>query len=174
MARVTAEQWVEARARREAGESISDVAKFLGVDRALVSRRAKVEKWSDGADLDEVLRRKVTEKVTGVVTASDPKKRDEALDAAAALRADVEIRHQVEWVKHKSLLDLAIGTKDFETAKLAKITAETLKIRQEGERKAWRLDVAAPLAAPPQGASVVITLPPEEYERRARQLVAEV
>jgi hypothetical protein len=26
---------------------------------------------------------------------------------------------------------------DFDAAKLAKITAETIKIRQEGERKAW-------------------------------------
>lgn len=49
-------------------------------------------------------------------------------------------RHRDEWEEHKEIVDTAIGTKDFETAKLAKITAETLKIRQEAERKAWGID----------------------------------
>jgi len=153
MARVSSEQWTEARARREAGESITDVAKWLGVDRALVSRRAKAESWSNGEDVEETIRRKVTEKVTGIVTACDPKKKAEALDAAASRRADVEIRHQIEWEEHKSLVDQAIAAQDFDAAKLAKITAETLKIRQEGERKAWRLDTTA---IPQQQTSSVI------------------
>ena len=174
MAKITKEQWQEARAKRESGESITDVAKWLGVDRALVSRRAKAEKWNDGADLEEVIRRKVTEKVTGIVTAHDPKKVAEAVDLAAQRRADVEIRHQTEWEEHLTLVDTAIGKKDFEIAKLAKITAETLKIRQEGERKAWRLDSQPPAPPAPSNSVVVNTLTAEEYERRAKQLIQEI
>ena len=37
----------------------------------------------------------------------------------------------------RALVTTAIEKNDFDKAKLAKITAETLKIRQEAERKAW-------------------------------------
>lgn len=79
-------------------------------------------------------------KVAGVVAGCNPKKKAEAIDAEATRRADVVQRHRDEWDEHKGIVDTAIGTKDFETAKLAKITAETLKIRQEAERKAWAID----------------------------------
>ncbi|OYV47735.1 MAG: hypothetical protein B7X10_04145, partial [Burkholderiales bacterium 21-58-4] len=95
-------------------------------------------------DVEPVLQRKVAEKVAGIVAGCNPEKKAQALDAAAQRRADVEIRHQTEWDEHKDLIDKALANKDFETAKLAKITAETLKIRQEAERKAWRIDVAQP------------------------------
>ena len=48
------------------------------------------------------------------------------------------MRHiRLEWDRHQSLIDEALGDGDFEKAKLAKITAETIKIRQECERKVW-------------------------------------
>ena len=46
-------------------------------------------------------------------------------------------RHQREWDRHQALIDEALSEGSFDKAKLAKITAETIKIRQEGERKAW-------------------------------------
>lgn len=142
MARTTADQWAEARAKREAGMSLSDVAKWLGVDRALVSRKATKEQWGDGSDLEEVIHRKVTEKVTGIVTPHDPKRLAEAIDAEAQKRVSVIERHKAEWDDHKGLMSSAVAERDFETAKLAKITAETIAIRQAGERKAWGLDTA--------------------------------
>ena len=147
MARVTKDQWQEARARREAGSSITDVAAWLGVDRAHVSRRAKAEEWGDGSDVEATIRQKVTEKVTRVVTAHDPKKKAEAVEAEAQRRAAVQLRHRDEWDGHIPLLQDAISQKDFDAAKVAKITAETIAIRQAGERKAWGLD--AEPAAPP-------------------------
>ena len=58
------------------------------------------------------------------------------LDAAEA-KAAVITRHQREWDRHQSIMDEALSEGSFDKAKLAKITAETIKIRQEGERKAW-------------------------------------
>jgi len=55
-------------------------------------------------------------------------------------------RHREEWKIPRMLLQESFtsrigGTKDaFEKAKLAKITTEAIKIRQDGERKAWGLD----------------------------------
>lgn len=52
-------------------------------------------------------------------------------------KAAVIHRHRKEWEEHNEIMQHAIAMRDAEEAKLAKITAETLKIRQEGERKAW-------------------------------------
>ena len=46
------------------------------------------------------------------------------------------LRHREEWERHRPLTDEALSG-DAEAVKLAKTVAETLKIRQEGERKAW-------------------------------------
>lgn len=59
---------------------------------------------------------------------------------AVDARAEVIARHRAEWQQHTRLLDDAIRETDFEKAKIAKITAETIAIRQAGERKAWGLD----------------------------------
>jgi hypothetical protein len=163
--------WETIRAEYEAGASQSELSRKFAVSRTAIQKHIEAEGWSQ--DIEPILQRKVAEKVAGVVAGCNPQKKAEALDAAADRRAAVEIRHQAEWDDHKALLQAAITRKDFEAAKLAKITAETLKIRQEGERKAWRLDVQAP-PPPANNNGVIITLPPEEYERRARSIVADV
>jgi hypothetical protein len=88
-----------------------------------------------------LIRRKVTEKVSGVVTAENPKKRAAAIDAAADRSAEVVRRHQAEWEDHRARFGSVPA--DFDDGKLAKISAEMLKIRQEGERRAWGLDETA-------------------------------
>lgn len=151
MPRLTQDQWGDARAMREAGASLSEVAERIGVDRAAVSRRAKKEGWGDGADIADAIRKKVTEKVTGIVTPCNPKKRAEAIDAEADRRAAVIERHREEWPKvremletgreaHKNAEDVEEKRLAFEDLKAAKISSETIKFIQEGERKAWGLD----------------------------------
>lgn len=54
--------------------------------------------------------------------------------------AAVLLRHKAEWEKQRELSDRAMSEEDADLAKLAKLTAETLKIRQEGERKAWGIN----------------------------------
>ena len=166
MAKTTPDQWADARAKREAGMSITDVASWLGVDRALVSRRAKAEQWGDGRDLEEVVRRKVTEKVTGIVTPHDPKKVAQAVEAEADKRVSVIVRHKAEWDSHRGIIQQAIAKQDFEAAKLAKITAETLAICQAGERKAWGLD------KPADGATVNLNVGTKEQRDAAVRAAA--
>lgn len=65
---------------------------------------------------------------------------------AATVREQVLDRHRREWSAPRALSAEAVRIRDsdpvkaFERAKLAKITAETLKLVQDGERKAIGLD----------------------------------
>ena len=78
------------------------------------------------------------------VAAGDEKKAAERSaiveDAAVRLRASLLERHRNEWNMARKIAYEAAQSRDFEKAKLAKITTETLRNIQEGERKAWGLD----------------------------------
>lgn len=63
---------------------------------------------------------------------------------AVEMRAAVLDRHRSEWSAPRALSYEAIKARDFEKAKLAKITAETLMLIQSGERKAWGMDAKDP------------------------------
>lgn len=127
--------WETIRAEYEAGATMGELSRRHGADKSAISRRAKKEGWTP--DLTEAVNRRAEAKVNGVVNTVDPQKRAEAVDCAADRKAAVIVRHRIEWDKQQEISDRAMDTEDFELAKLAKITAETLKIRQEGERKAW-------------------------------------
>ncbi|AHE97185.1 helix-turn-helix domain-containing protein [Thioalkalivibrio paradoxus] len=175
MPRLTKDEWAEARALREgAGLPFSEIAERMGVDRAAVSRRAKKEQWDDGQNVAVAIQKKVTEKLTRIVTPSDPVKKAEAIDAEAARRAGVIDKHRDEleaarvmaraakenhqnvgdqipadihdpMERAQALLSMKRGA--FEDLKAAKIHVETLKLIQEGERKAWGLDMPVDLSA---------------------------
>lgn len=154
MARLTADQWENVRAEREAGASFRDLAAKHGVSDAAICKRAKAEGWGDGQDVGESVRRKAIAKVSGVVSSANPKKKAAAIDAAADETAAVVRRHRQEWLQVVELRQEALAARGadekeaFERAKLAKITAEMTAIQQAGERKAWGLDDGAPTVAP--------------------------
>jgi hypothetical protein len=154
MPRLSKETWADIRAEREAGATFSELAAKYGVDKAAIVRRAKAEGWSDGQDVGEIIRRKVTEKVTGMSPAGDPKKRAAAIDTAAERAAEVVRRHQEETNAARDRLysglkahKVAITKEDkalaFEDLKAAKITAEALAIIQRLERINWGLEDAS-------------------------------
>jgi hypothetical protein len=63
-----------------------------------------------------------------------------AHEAAVQRRAEVLTTHRKEWVAVRTLAYASIKSKDSEAARHVKTVAESLKIVQEGERKAWGLD----------------------------------
>ena len=123
------------RAEYEVGASQSDLSKRYGVSRTAIQKRIRAEGWVQ--DISGTVNRMAEAKVAGVVAGCNPQKKAEALDRAAEAKAAVITRHQREWDRHQSIMDEALSEGSFDKAKLAKITAETIKIRQEGERKAW-------------------------------------
>ena len=63
-------------------------------------------------------------------------------------RKAVEKLHRAQWDGQRTLLADAIKAHDSEEVKFVKLVAETLKICQEGERRAWQLDQPAACKAP--------------------------
>ena len=135
---LTADQWGAVRAEREVGATFASLAAKFGVSHQAIQKRAKKEVWGDGSDVGEAVRKKVAEKVANVVAGCNPKKKAEAIDAAASRAAAVVEMHRAEWAEHRE----AFGSvaKDFDEGKHAKISAEMLTIRQRGERIAHGLD----------------------------------
>lgn len=127
--------WETIRAEYEAGASQSELSRRYGLSRTAIQKRIRAEGWMQ--DVSGTINRLAEAKVAGVVAGCNPQKKAEALDRAADAKAAVMLRHKAEWERHQALIDEALAAEDFDKAKLAKITAETLKIRQEGERKAW-------------------------------------
>lgn len=127
--------WETIRAGYEDGTSQADLSRRYGVSRKAIQKHITAEGWTQGSS--GTVKRMAEDKVAGIVAGGDPKKKAEALNRAADAVAAVMIRHKAEWERHQSLIDEALEAGDFDKAKLAKITAETLKIRQEGERRAW-------------------------------------
>ena len=129
--------WESIRTEYEAGMTQNGLSRKYGVSRAAVSQRAKREGWkrnesgSDSRDDANVV--KQTPDPAGQCRAGlRAKNRNESGGKHTVIQ-----RHREEWDKIRILIDDAVTEQDAEAAKLAKITAETLKIRQEGERKAW-------------------------------------
>jgi hypothetical protein len=159
VARLTDDQWAAIRAEREAsGTSFRDLAAKHGVSDAAIVKRAKKENWGDGRSVEKLVREKVSEKVSGIVSGANHKKRAEAIDAEAEKRAAVIERHRGEWPEaremvergreaHKVAENLNEKRIAFEDLKAAKIASETLKIIQDGERKAWGLDAIIDVTA---------------------------
>ncbi len=61
-------------------------------------------------------------------------------EAAVDARAQILKRHRTEWAAARSQIYKALKSGDNDGAKLAKLAGETLKLIQDGERKAWGLD----------------------------------
>ena len=61
------------------------------------------------------------------------------------MRADVIEKHREEWGEHRTTFPMSgmLGEDGLGVARVAKTVAEAIKIRQEGERKAWGLDAIA-------------------------------
>lgn len=123
---------------------------------------ATLDKWSKGGDTGtddkwvkrtaenmserakaaaDTYRGKLSELGPEITTEQQKQAMDEAADETAVeLRAKVLERHRKEWGIPRGLVNEAVKARDFNKAKLAKITSETLKLIQDGERKAWGID----------------------------------
>jgi len=119
--------------------------------RSVVHRRAHDEGWkrqASAADIAAAAQRRADERANAEAEkkAGDAEYAERAFERASDERAGVIARHRSEWGAVRSLVDEALaGRADdpvgaFNRAKLAKISAETLALKQVGERRAWGLD----------------------------------
>ena len=128
--------WETIRAEYEAGASQSELAKRHGAYLARPSRSTSLPKGGRRtypARLTDLQRQKSQAWSQGAT----PKKRLRLLIARPMPRPLSSCAIKRNGEQHQQLIRAAVENGDFDAAKLAKITAETIKIRQEGERKAW-------------------------------------
>ncbi len=127
--------WETIRAEYEAGSSMGELSRKHGVNKAAISRRARKESWLQ--DSSEAVARLADAKVNGLINTVDPKKKAEAVDAAAERKAAV-IREQREaWSGFREEIKAALASNDFDRLKCLKIASESLRNTQESERRAW-------------------------------------
>ena len=122
----------------------------LGIPWKTIERWSKTEKWQKVAANNFADRaEKIADTYVGNLEKYGPEitteQRNQAVaettdKIAADLRADVVDRHRREWQAPRQISYEAIKERNFEKAKLAKITAETLMLIQNGERRAWGMD----------------------------------
>ncbi|AGA33745.1 hypothetical protein TVNIR_2085 [Thioalkalivibrio nitratireducens DSM 14787] len=172
MPALTLDQWGTARAEYEMGMSLNAVAARHDVSRSAVQKRAKRERWQQATA--GTIYRAVADRVARVPAEATPEKRAAALDEEAGRRAVIIDRHRDELEaarvmaraakeSHQNVGDqipadikdpmerqqllLAMKRAAFEGLKAAKIHVETLKLIQDGERKAWGLDMPVDLSS---------------------------
>ena len=154
------ERWAAARALYEgtAGMTLRRVAEETGIPKSTVETRAKLEKWRKNYPLANLgpigpIAQEAADRYSAKIEDAGPEvtaeQKAEAVtetvaEVAVDQRAQVLDRHRREWAAPRRLSYEAVQGRDFEKAKLAKITAETLKLIQDGERKAWGLEGADP------------------------------
>lgn len=128
MPRLTQDQWQSVRAEREAGATFDSLAAKFGVSKTAIVKKSNAEGWGDGSDLAEIIRRKVTEKVTGIVTSQNPVKKAQAIDAAADRGAEVIKRHQDEPNAIRALMYSGVkASRDAVTKEEKQLAFETVK-----------------------------------------------
>jgi len=142
--------WSKIRAMWESGDSSFAIAAKRNMpSHVAINKHVKAEEWT--RNLNEVIQKKVTEKVTGIVTESDSKERADLIDKESTKRAAIELRHRDEPGHVRSLLYKGMkAQKDAvkvaekrlaqEDLKAAKLSMEIMKGIQEMERKSYRLD----------------------------------
>ncbi len=121
----------------------------LRVSTVAVLKRVRNEGWSKKSVMKSIVERaqvQADEKVNGGVNGQRGFSPElTPCSKAVDLRAGVIERHRAEWDRHRDLftLDTMMGDTGIIVARVAKTSAEAIKIRQDGERRAWGLDAIA-------------------------------
>lgn len=139
--RLSKSEWTGARQAWEMSQAATDtsVAAEFGVSRQAVSLKRQAEGWQKVGALATVTQRAqlAADKINLAQDLAANPKKAEALETAVDIRADLLGQHRSEWSEHRKLFPLANIRDDFNAGKSAKISAEMLRIRQDGERRAY-------------------------------------
>ena len=127
--------WGSIRAEYEAGATQVGLAREYGVSPAAIRKRVRAEGWTRAAAA--LIGQAADARRTGKAAGGRPEKTACPMNRVEDAKAVVARRHKKEWERLSVLMESALIEEDPDKAKLAKLMAETIKIRQDGERKAW-------------------------------------
>lgn len=141
------EKIAAARAIYEANPKITlqQVAEETGISFGSIKRYSRNEDWQKKTDFER-LQEEYKEQLPANPTEADRRAVSDAISVEHALteRKRLLDRHRKEWELPRRLAYQAVQNNNFDTAKLAKISSETLRNIQDMERKAWGIDKNEP------------------------------
>lgn len=136
------------------GMSIATLAQQTGLGKSTLERRANSENWiknfaasllptmaEDAQAAADRFNTKVADYGTEITTEQlEMAKQEVVVETAIDMRGQILDRHRREWAVVRGLIGEAVKDRNFDKAKLAKITSESMRNLQDGERKAWGID----------------------------------
>ncbi len=151
MPRLNADQWLSVRADYEVypDMTLRKLAKKHGVSKSAIAKRANKKGWQ----------RVITAKALAMARARQGQqvdmlstKKEQAISAYSDKLFRIMESHKMAWKKVDLMIEQAIvfdenGTvidTNFDLSKSAKITSETLAIKQKNERQAWGIETESP------------------------------
>lgn len=155
--KLTPEQWLECRHRWEAdhrdGYQWLVDEMNLPVAHVSVRRVALRDGWKKAGSMKSIVQRAHIQadaksakrndghtKGNGMGNALPSNSSVTHAEAAVDIRSDVIDKHRAEWSEHREIFPLSSLVGNIEKGREGKIAAEMLKLRQDGDRKAWGLD----------------------------------
>lgn len=134
--------WDEVKLAYETGFPIKKLAEKYNISESTIKSKAKLNDWSIDAATAVIARSEA--KLAGL---ADPAETIEAqraaVDEAVDARTAVVALHRAEWKKHREWTETIKTDDDIGEYRKAKLAAETIKMRQAGERVAWGFEEAA-------------------------------
>lgn len=128
--------------------SLAMCASKTGIPHGTLKNHSRREKWKkaavEPAKVVKALAQEMRDKAGPNPTPEQQEaaRQETSEELAIRLRTTLLKKHQEELDYPRRLAYQAVAQNNFETAKLAKITSETLRNVQELERKAWGIDRA--------------------------------
>jgi len=134
--------WDEIELSFSTGFPIKKIAERYGISESTIKSKAKLNNWSIDAATAVIARSEA--KLAGLADPAETiEKQKEAVDAAVDARTAVVALHRAEWKKHREWTETIRKEDDIAEYRKAKLAAETIKLRQAGERVAWGFEEAA-------------------------------
>lgn len=153
MPRLTKDQWSSARIEWESNSTVNDsmLAEKYGITQQAVTKKRMADGWQRAGVMQNIAQRAQIQadesevaqssSTTGTATkVVQHNQKADVVNTAVEIRAKLLETHREDWKEHRQQFTISEIANDFTLGKSAKITAEMLKIRQEGERKAYGLD----------------------------------
>lgn len=146
MPRLTKDQWSAARIEWESDGAVNDsmIADKYGISQQAVTKKRIRDGWQRVGAMQTISQRaqmeadaKLCQSQSNIVKHNQ---KADVIGVAVEIRAKLLETHREDWKEHRQQFTISEIANDFTLGKSAKITAEMLKIRQEGERKAYGLD----------------------------------
>lgn len=127
--------------------TVKQVAAEIGISSRTVERWAAADGWERVKPTPEMTERahRVASKLADTPENATPEQRQNALaavteDEVVAQRADLITRHRTEWRVIGGLITESVKERNIDRAKLAETLARSMKLKQDGERRAWGLE----------------------------------